>query len=88
MLNRNPATGPACRWPGVKGVSFTFCRRLQQVIDRSSLRVTINNDDVHLTAKELAILELFLRKPGTNVVGVYIGRLRKIIDRKDDDEID
>ena len=26
--------------------------------------------------------------PGTNVVDVYIGRLRKIIDQKDDDEID
>ena len=77
------------------------------VFDRSSLRVTINNEEVHLTAKELAILELFLSNPGmlfsrerilssvwglnmdpgTNVVDVYIGRLRKIIDHDDDDSM-
>ena len=77
------------------------------VFDRSSLRVTINNEEVHLTAKELAILELFLSNPGmlfsrerilssvwglnmdpgTNVVDVYIGRLRKIIDQDDDDSM-
>ena len=77
------------------------------VFDRSSLRVTINNEEVHLTAKELAILELFLSNPGmlfsrerilssvwglnmdpgTNVVDVYIGRLRKIIDQNDDDSM-
>ena len=77
------------------------------VFDRSSLRVTIDNEEVHLTAKELAILELFLSNPGmlfsrerilssvwglnmdpgTNVVDVYIGRLRKIIDQNDDDSM-
>jgi len=77
------------------------------VFDRSSLRVTINGEEVHLTAKELAILELFMSNPGalfsrerilssvwglnmdpgTNVVDVYIGRLRKIIDRNDDDSM-
>jgi DNA-binding response OmpR family regulator len=77
------------------------------VFDRSSLRVTVNEEEVHLTAKELAILELFMSNPGmlfsrerilssvwglnmdpgTNVVDVYIGRLRKIIDRDDDDSM-
>jgi len=77
------------------------------VFDRSSLRVTINDEEVHLTAKELAILELFLSNPGmlfsrerilssvwglnmdptTNVVDVYIGRVRKLIDRDGDESL-
>jgi DNA-binding response OmpR family regulator len=71
------------------------------VFDRRSLRVTVDNGEVHMTAKELAILELLLSNPGklfsrerilrniwglnmdpsTNVVDVYIGKLRKKIDR-------
>jgi len=77
------------------------------VFDRSSLRVTIDNEEVHMTAKELAILELFMSNPGrlfsrerilssvwglnvdpgTNVVDVYIGRLRKLIDRGEGDSM-
>jgi len=77
------------------------------VFDRSSLRVTVDNEEVHLTAKELAILELFMSNPGmlfsrerilssvwglnmdpgTNVVDVYIGRVRKLIDRGDDESM-
>jgi len=71
------------------------------VFDRRSLRVTVGDEEVHMTAKELAILELLLSNPGklfsrerilsniwglnmdpsTNVVDVYIGKLRKKIDR-------
>ena len=60
-----------------------------------------------MTAKELAILELFMSNPGrlfsrerilssvwglnmdpgTNVVDVYIGRLRKLIDRDDEESM-
>ena len=70
------------------------------VFDRNSLRVTVDNKAVHMTSKELAILELFMSNPGklfsrerilsnvwglnmdplTNVVDVYIGKLRKKID--------
>ena len=77
------------------------------VFDRSSLRVPVNGEDVHMTAKELAILELFMSNPGrlfsrerilssvwglnmdpgTNVVDVYIGRLRKLIDRDDEESM-
>ena len=77
------------------------------VFDRSSLRVTVNDEEVHMTAKELAILELLMSNPGmlfsrerilssvwglnmdptTNVVDVYIGRVRKLIDRGDDESM-
>lgn len=70
------------------------------LFDRESLRVYIDGEDVHLTAKELAILDLLMSRPGklfsrerilsnvwglnmdvgTNVVDVYIGKLRKKID--------
>jgi len=70
------------------------------VFDRSALLVTVRGEPVRLTAKELAILELFMTNPGklfsrqrilsnvwglnmdpmTNVVDVYIGKLRKKID--------
>ena len=70
------------------------------VFDRQSLRVLVDDEEVHLTAKELAILELLMSNPGTlfsrerilsnvwglnmdpltNIVDVYIGKLRKKID--------
>jgi two-component system OmpR family response regulator len=68
--------------------------------DRQSLRFSVDERDVNLTAKELAIIELLMSNPGTlfsrerilsnvwglnmdpltNVVDVYIGKLRKKID--------
>jgi DNA-binding response OmpR family regulator len=77
------------------------------VFDRKSLRVTVNDINVHMTAKELAILELLLSNPGklfsrerilsnvwglnmdplTNVVDVYIGKLRKKIDQEGDESL-
>ena len=77
------------------------------VFDRNSLQVTVNNEEVHMTAKELAVLELLMSKPGmlfsrerilssvwglsmdpmSNVVDVYIGRLRKLIDRDGDESL-
>ncbi len=68
--------------------------------DRANLRVLLDSVPVHMTAKELAILELLMSKPDTlfsrerilsnvwglqmdpltNIVDVYIGRLRKKID--------
>lgn len=77
------------------------CLRVGAVIfDRETLRVSVDDRDIHLTAKELAILELLMSNPGklfsrerilsnvwglnmdplTNVVDVYIGKLRKKID--------
>jgi len=73
-------------------------------LDRNSLRFTVDNDEIKLTAKELAIIELLMSKPGTlfsrerilsnvwgqnldpltNVVDVYIGKLRRKIDRNPD----
>jgi DNA-binding response OmpR family regulator len=70
------------------------------VFDREALRVYVDGEDVHLTAKELAILDLLMSQPGklfsrdriisnvwglnmdpaTNVVDVFIGKLRKKID--------
>jgi len=67
--------------------------------DRQSLRFTVDGKEIKLTAKELAIIELLMSKPGTlfsrerilsnvwglnmdpltNVVDVYIGKLRKKI---------
>ena len=69
-------------------------------LDRESMRVTARDAEVSLTAKELALLELFLSAPGrvlsrerilaniwgagedplTNVVDVYVRRLRAKID--------
>ena len=77
------------------------------VFNRQSLRVTVNEESVHMTAKELAILELLLSNPGklfsrerilsnvwglnmdplTNLVDVYIGKLRKKIDQEGDDSL-
>ena len=70
------------------------------VFDRQSLRFSVDGNDVKMTAKELAIIELLMSNPGTlfsrerilsnvwglnmdpltNVVDVYIGKLRKKID--------
>jgi len=72
--------------------------------DRQSLRFSVDGKEIKLTAKELAIIELLMSKPGTlfsrerilsnvwglnmdpltNVVDVYIGKLRKKIDRNPD----
>lgn len=69
--------------------------------DRGSLLVEVDGKPVKMTAKEMAILELFMSNPGklfsrerilnnvwglnmdpmTNVVDVYIGKLRKKLDR-------
>jgi DNA-binding response OmpR family regulator len=77
------------------------------VFDRKSLLVTVRGKNVHMTAKELAILELLLSNPGklfsrerilsnvwglnmdpmTNLVDVYIGKLRKKIDREGDEPL-
>jgi two-component system OmpR family response regulator len=68
--------------------------------DRQSLRFSVDGQEVKMTAKELAIIELLMSNPGTlfsrerilsnvwglnmdpltNVVDVYIGKLRKKID--------
>lgn len=68
--------------------------------DQRSLQLTVDGKEVRMTAKELAIIELLMSKPGTlfsrerilsnvwglnmdpltNVVDVYIGKLRKKID--------
>jgi len=68
--------------------------------DRQSLRFSVGGKEIRMTAKELAIIELFMNHPGTlfsrerilsnvwglnmdpltNVVDVYIGKLRKKID--------
>ena len=68
--------------------------------DRKSLRFSVDGEEIRLTAKELAIIELLMSRPGTlfsrerilsnvwglnmdpmtNVVDVYIGKLRKKID--------
>ena len=82
------------------------CLRVGPVVfDRQALRVSVDEVDVHMTAKELAILELLMSNPGklfsrerilsnvwglnmdplTNVVDVYIGKLRKKIDLEDGD---
>ena len=70
-------------------------------LDRESMRVTVEGDEISLTAKELALFELFMSAPGrvlsrerilaniwgagedplTNVVDVYVRRLRAKIDR-------
>jgi two-component system OmpR family response regulator len=68
--------------------------------DRHSLRFSVAGEEIKMTAKELAIIELLMSHPGTlfsrerilsnvwglnmdpltNVVDVYIGKLRKKID--------
>lgn len=75
--------------------------------DRKALRVTIDGEQAHMTAKELAILELLMSHPDTlfsrerilsnvwglqqdpltNVVDVYIGRLRRKIDKDPDNPL-
>ncbi len=84
------------------------CMRVGPVVfDREALRVTVDGNEVHMTAKELAILELLMSNPGklfsrerilsnvwglnmdplTNVVDVYIGKLRKKIDLDDGESL-
>jgi DNA-binding response OmpR family regulator len=77
------------------------------VFDREFLRVYVNGEDVQLTVKELAILDLLMSRPGkicsrerilhnvwglnmdptTNIVDVYIGKLRKKIDQEEDESL-
>jgi two-component system OmpR family response regulator len=72
--------------------------------NRRSLRFTVEDREINMTAKELALIELLMSKPGTlfsrerilsnvwglnmdpltNVVDVYIGKLRKKIDLDSD----
>jgi len=72
--------------------------------DRQSMRFLVDGEEVKLTAKELAIMELLMSNPGTlfsrerilsnvwgldmdpltNVVDVYIGKLRKKVVRESD----
>lgn len=72
-------------------------------LDRATMRVTRDGDEIVLTARELALLELFMTTPGrvlsrerilsnvwgvdedplTNVVDVYVRRLRAKIDPPD-----
>ena len=75
--------------------------------DRQSLRFTVADKEIKMTAKELAIIELLMSHPGTlfsrerilsnvwglnmdpltNVVDVYIGKLRKKIDSDNTDSV-
>ena len=75
--------------------------------DRQSLRFSVAGQEIKMTAKELAIIELLMSHPGTlfsrerilsnvwglnmdpltNVVDVYIGKLRKKIDGDNDESI-
>lgn len=75
--------------------------------DRKSLRFSVDGEEIRMTAKELAIIELLMSNPGTlfsrerilsnvwglnmdpltNVVDVYIGKLRKKIDSDTDNSI-
>ena len=75
--------------------------------DRKSLGFTVEGREIKMTAKELAIIELLMSKPGTlfsrerilcnvwglnmdpltNVVDVYIGKLRKKIDLNSDNSM-
>ncbi len=59
------------------------------VFDRKSLRVSVNGEYVHMTAKELAILELLLTNPGklfsrerilSNVWGLNMDPLANLVD--------
>ncbi len=78
----------------------------QLVFDRDSYIVTLADDEISLTVKEMAILELMMTNPGkylsrerilsnvwgmemdpmTNVVDVYIGKLRKKLTMPDQEE--
>ena len=81
----------------------TSDRRMESggvALDRATMRVTLDGEEVSLTARELALLELFLSSPGrvlsrerilsnvwgvdedplTNVVDVYVRRLRTKLD--------
>ena len=75
--------------------------------DRQSLRFSVDDREIKMTAKELAIIELLMSHPGTlfsrerilsnvwglnmdpltNVVDVYIGKLRKKIDAGNDSSL-
>jgi len=75
--------------------------------DRQSLRFSVAGNEIKMTAKELAIIELLMSHPGTlfsrerilsnvwglnmdpltNVVDVYIGKLRKKIDGDNNESI-
>lgn len=75
--------------------------------DRKSSRFTVEEKEIDMTAKELALIELLMSKPGilfsrqrilynvwgqnmdpfTNVVDVYIGKLRKKIDLDSDNSL-
>ncbi|MGA0265881.1 MAG: response regulator transcription factor [Lysobacterales bacterium] len=75
--------------------------------NRDSLQMSIDGRELHLTAKEMAILELLMTKPGTlfsrerilsnvwgmnmdpltNIVDVYIGKLRKKLNSPGDDSL-
>ena len=75
--------------------------------DRESLRFSVAGEEIKMTAKELAIIELLMSHPGTlfsrerilsnvwglnmdpltNVVDVYIGKLRKKIDGDNTDSM-
>jgi len=75
--------------------------------DRQSLRFSVAGNEMKMTAKELAIIELLMSNPGTlfsrerilsnvwgmnmdpltNVVDVYIGKLRKKIDSGSSDSM-
>jgi len=75
--------------------------------DRQSLRFSVAGEEIKMTAKELAIIELLMSNPGTlfsrerilsnvwglnmdpltNVVDVYIGKLRKKIDSDSDNSM-
>ena len=75
--------------------------------DRKSLLFTVEEKEIDMTAKELALIELLMSKPGilfsrqrilynvwgqdmdpfTNVVDVYIGKLRKKIDLDSDNSM-
>lgn len=77
------------------------------MFDRQSLRFSVAGEDIKMTAKELAIIELLMSNPGTlfsrerilsnvwglnmdpltNVVDVYIGKLRKKIDGKSSESL-
>jgi DNA-binding response OmpR family regulator len=77
------------------------------ILDRQALTVTVEDKKIHMTAKELAILELLMSNPGklfsrerilsnvwglnmdplTNVVDVYIGKLRKKIDHEQGESV-
>jgi len=77
------------------------------VFNRKSLCFSVDDKEVDMTAKELALIELLMSKPGillsreriisnvwgldmdplTNVVDVYIGKLRKKIDLDSDNSM-